>query len=118
MINNEEAGRQAARYLRELGHTRIGLLTHKRTTWALDSRCRGFLEELNYEVPEEECLLSIADSYIAAQRLLAAHPELTAIFATSDFAALGVLQGAEFPMNWPSSVLIILILLPTSFYIR
>ena len=108
MINNEEAGRQAARYLRELGHTRIGLLTHKRTTWALDSRCRGFLEELNYEVPEEECLLSIADSYIAAQRLLAAHPELTAIFATSDFAALGVLQaGLEMGRRIPDELAVI-----------
>ena len=108
MINNEEAGRQAARHLRKLGHTRIGLLAHKRNTWALDSRCRGFQEELGYEIPEVECLLDIADSHLAAQKLFSAHPELTAVFATSDYAAIGALQaGLEMGRRIPDELAVI-----------
>lgn len=108
MVDNEKAGREAARHLRELGHTKIGFLAHDRSKQEIISRRRGFLEELGYAVPEEECAFNIPDGLRAARKLLNTHPGLTAVFAASDFAALGALQaGLELGRRIPEELAVV-----------
>lgn len=93
-VDNEGAGRCAARYLLANGHVKIGMLTHDQYGEPLVLRRRGFLAEIGKPVPHEDCQLSIESGYQATQKLLTAHPELSAVFAASDLAALGALKAA------------------------
>ncbi len=94
-VDNEGAGRCAAEYLLATGHTHIGMITHDQQGGEqLVARRLGFLSAFEKEIPCAESLISIDGGYAAAKKLLAEHPEITAIFAGSDFAALGVLKAA------------------------
>ena len=117
-ILDEDAARAAARHLIDLGHRRyavvsFGLARDERSGFADDERRRaadydvsrsrlaGYLHELTAagiaatEVPIYECAGSDRDAgRDATNRLLAADPPATAILATSDVLALGVLDAA------------------------
>ncbi len=108
MVDNEEAGRCAARHLLAVGHSRAGMLTHDRGGEEIAARRRGFVAGLGREIPCEECAIGIDAGYAAARKLFAAHPELTALFAASDLAALGALKaGLELGRRVPREFAVI-----------
>lgn len=100
MVDSYRGARTAVRHLLELGHTAIGMITHDTGCVAMRQRHLGFLAELKangLEIPKkyfEDCEMSIEDGEAAAVRLLRRAPEITALFAASDFAALGAIQAA------------------------
>ncbi|ACG78865.1 transcriptional regulator, LacI family [Phenylobacterium zucineum HLK1] len=94
-------GREAARHLAELGHTRIGFISGPASFRSSHERRSGFEEALN------EHGLTLSRTYVAegaytfdsgverGRELLAIEPRPTAIFAANDEMAAGVLQAAR-----------------------
>lgn len=110
-LDNREAQRQAARHLRELGHTRVAALALPvRTGWTPgwigadeDIRVevtRDRLQAIREEYPDAPAYAAGASSIdegLAAGRVLLSDPETrpTAIIAQSDLLAAGVIRAAE-----------------------
>lgn len=94
------AGMIAAEHLIKLGHRRIGAVLGSELTGNHIWRYRGFCEALQragLECPDEHTVVAhdtIDDGRNAGHALLAAVPDLTAVFASNDLPALGVLQAA------------------------
>ncbi|CDY78168.1 Ribose operon repressor [Caballeronia glathei] len=94
------AGAIAARHLLDLGHTRIGAIIGSPPGGVQAARYEGFCATLREagiaHVPAESRFTrdSIRGGYEAASELLAAFPDLTAIFATNDLPALGATHAA------------------------
>lgn len=94
------AGAIAARHLLDLGHTRIGAIIGSPPGGVQAARYEGFCAMLREagiaHVPAESRFTrdSIRGGYEAAAELLAAFPDLTAIFATNDLPALGATHAA------------------------
>ena len=99
--DDELAGYFATRHLVELGHRVIGAVTGVRGRRMTQSRQRGFrraLDEAGIESADElveEGGERVADGSAAAARLLAARPDITAIFCHHDLEALGVLRAVH-----------------------
>ena len=98
-VDNLTGGREATEHLIGLGHRRIGFLAHDAESPELLERHRGFdaaihAHQLETACFSRECFMSTEAGRKAALALLAEHPELTAIFAASDVAALGTVQAA------------------------
>ena len=89
-IDYEHAGFLAGRHLRELGHTRAAVITelpaHAKRA---DGFWRGFHGSGPVVAAEES---SPEGGFEAAARALVEQPETTAVFATHDILALGVLE--------------------------
>lgn len=90
----EKAGYLAGRHLRQFGHRRVGVVgdlpSHE---FRLEGLRRGLNDGTLPVVATEES--SQRGGYDAAVRLLAEAPDLTAIMATHDLLALGVLEAAK-----------------------
>ncbi len=99
--DNESGARDVARYLVELGHERIGVISGDAMTTTSRDRLKGFLAELKslgVEVPDELVLSAdfhYSKAYAAAQHLLGLNPRPTAIFGLSDHMALAALNAAR-----------------------
>ena len=100
IADNFGGGRLAARYLVELGHRRIGLITGPQSTSTTRDRQRGFrsgLEEFGLHNPEELCrsgLYSFESGHQLCLELLENDQPPTAIFCANDVIALGALNAA------------------------
>ncbi len=94
------AGALATRHLLDLGHTRIGAVIGSQPNGVQAARYKGFchvLKERGIAHPPSEARFTrdaIQGGYEAANDLLAAVPDLTAIFATNDLPALGAMHAA------------------------
>ncbi|MEV4110642.1 LacI family DNA-binding transcriptional regulator [Nonomuraea sp. NPDC049695] len=90
-----DAGRQATEHLLGLGHATVWHVAGPSRWWAARDRARGWREALAAagaaEPPPLEGDWSPASGY-AAGRILAADPEVTAVFAANDDMAIGVLR--------------------------
>ncbi|AWW36028.1 LacI family transcriptional regulator [Streptomyces sp. AS58] len=97
-IDGEEGVRAAIRYLAESGHHRIGMLDHAgrsepsiRHDWfagamdacGLDAGCVSRADQ------------SVEGGESALKELLAAHPDVTAVFTFNDIIAIGALRAAR-----------------------
>lgn len=95
-----QAGVIAAEHLIKLGHQRIGAVVGSEPTGNHQWRYKGFCDTLartGIDHPPEEVRFTgdtIDAGRNAAHGLLAAVPDLTAIFVSNDLPALGVLQAA------------------------
>lgn len=96
-----QAGASAAEHLLKLGHRQIGVIVGSLPTGNHIWRYRGFketIEKAGIGLDESRNVRfghdTIDAGRNAAHGLLAACPELTAIFATNDLPAVGVLQAA------------------------
>lgn len=95
-----QAGVIAAEHLIKLGHTRIGAVVGSEPSGNHIWRYRGFCDALaraGIAHPPEEARFghdTIDAGRSAAHALLAAVPDLTAIFVSNDLPAIGVLQAA------------------------
>ncbi|MFW5785675.1 MAG: LacI family DNA-binding transcriptional regulator [bacterium] len=99
-VDNEAGGYVAARHLLDLGHERVGFLHTNRSWYAeINDRHAGYVRALleagvridlsKYMVP---CDLSIDGGYSATRLLLERAPEVQAIFAPTDYAAIGAIR--------------------------
>ena len=102
---DETAGaRMATEHLLEQGHTQIGMITTHHESPIRDDRIRGYKSALQNAgidsqdgwivtgQTEKHAGFSKESGYEAMQVLLANHPDLTAIFASSDVQAIGAWQ--------------------------
>jgi LacI family transcriptional regulator len=95
---NWQGAYDATRYLIELGHRRIGFITGLMEIHSAIDRLEGYKAALiDHKLPILEDLIVEADfwqskGYQAAQKLLALSPRPTAIFASNDLSAFGVIE--------------------------
>jgi DNA-binding LacI/PurR family transcriptional regulator len=108
--DNVRGGELAGQYLLGLGHRKMAVLTGPRKHTNLTARVKGFLSALRgvpgVEAPE--IVHGIHDShggYEMAKTLLARNRKVTAIFATNDAMALGVIRAApELGLSLPDDL--------------
>ena len=100
--DNVDGGQQAAEHLIRLGHRSIGMVNGPADISTHRDRRRGFLEGCRrhagvvvHEAPPPPSEYSHATGLHSAQRILRAHPEVTAIFCTNDLMAYGALSAAR-----------------------
>ena len=98
-IDYEHAGFLAGRHLRSLGHERVlvvaDLPPHARR---IDGLRRAFSADglgIGQEMVFTRTSDDPAGGFAAAEAALAAHPDATALFATSDMLALGALEAIQ-----------------------
>jgi LacI family transcriptional regulator len=95
--DNESGGALAAQHLLDLGHRRIAHLTGPRQHGNLSDRERGFVRTLQAaKNPVHPIVLrgkfTFAGGAELARKLLAEHPDVTAIFAANDVMAFGAVR--------------------------
>ncbi len=90
-------GRLAATHLLELGHENVGIIAGPSYASTCAERTHGFVSQFRSAgigIDEERIIDSGTDAlggYEAGSALLAGNPNLTAIFAINDFAAIGAM---------------------------
>lgn len=95
-----QAGVLAAEHLLRLGHRCLGAVVGSEPSGNHRWRLQGFLDTVQragMDLPPDHVRYghdTIDDGRNAAHSLLATHPAITAVFATNDLPALGVLQAA------------------------
>jgi DNA-binding LacI/PurR family transcriptional regulator len=100
-FDSKAAARLATRHLVEYGHRRIGAVIGSPKRGIHGARYAGFREvmreaKIRASAADERFTLdSFEHGYAAAQDLLCARPDLTAIFVSNDLPALGVLNAAS-----------------------
>ncbi len=98
-VENTEGARRATQYLIDAGHTRIGYLGGPHRLFSSEERYLGFTQamaEAGLEVPDALVRRgSFAPDFArrSALEILAGKPRPTALFASSDYLAIGALQG-------------------------
>ncbi len=99
--NDRQAVSQAVDYLIGLGHKRIGLVTGPRGFRSAHEREQGFRDAMGAHKLDVSSALVATGNYTfesghaAAQRLLEVSPRPTAIFASNDEMAAGVIHAAR-----------------------
>ncbi|WP_213989450.1 LacI family DNA-binding transcriptional regulator [Sodalis sp. dw_96] len=99
-FDSGRAGEIATQHLISLGHQKIGAIIASPLHGIHGGRYRGYLAALNNAGLESDerftavCIDSFDGGYEAAHQLLAAKPDITALFVSNDLPALGVLSAA------------------------
>ncbi len=99
--DNLDAGRQAAAYFLQHGHTALGMLCGRHDSRNAIDRTHGYRRHLRACGVRlrprwfAHCDYGIREGYAAARALLARTPRPTALFCASDEIALGVLQACH-----------------------
>ena len=94
---NVQGAREAARHLTGLGHREIGMVAGPRGLVTIADRSEGFRRGLTEGAEDPVVAHEIEGDftrdggYDATRRLLAEHPEVTAVFAMADVMAIGAL---------------------------
>jgi DNA-binding LacI/PurR family transcriptional regulator len=91
------AGRMSAQHILELGHRSIGFITGVETTSSRSHLRISGIKEMVATVPDAVIYPINSDwgvegGVIGAQKLLEAHPEITALICASDLTALGAMN--------------------------
>ncbi|MBN2971783.1 LacI family DNA-binding transcriptional regulator [Roseomonas aeriglobus] len=96
LVSDERsAAAEVARYLRGLGHARVGLVNGPLDAQSAQERRAGFLAAADgMSVVEAAGDYGFDAGYVAAEVLLGANPRPTAIFAANDVMAAAVLKAA------------------------
>lgn len=115
VLNDDETGGYlATKHLIERGHSLVGFLSGPVASFGGQRRRRGFkaaLVEAGCPLhPEfiQPCPPTVAGGRQAALGLIAAHPEITALYCYNDMAAIGALQAcAELARPVPAGLAIV-----------
>ncbi len=99
-VDDVHGGYLATKFLIDLGHRAVGFLSHYDGEYAAirdrrDGFFRAFLESglsCDFSRWIEPGTLSVGDGYRAASELIDRAPEITAIFAATDYAAIGAIK--------------------------
>ncbi|MFV3077149.1 LacI family DNA-binding transcriptional regulator [Niveispirillum fermenti] len=100
-IDNYAAARQMTEHLIGQGHRRLGFIKGNRNQSASDMRLHGFLDACqaagigDADILTEQGQFDYASGLMAAERLLAADPRPTAIFAANDDMAAATISVAH-----------------------
>lgn len=100
-INDHQAAKEMTTKLIELGHTSIGFITGRKGTATTRRRLEGFLsamKEANLSVPDsfiQEGNFEYRSALIAGEKLLKQSQRPTAIFASNDEMAAGLIAAAH-----------------------
>lgn len=100
-LDNIAAGRMAVEHLIELGHRHIAHISGPRSLRLVRERLQGFCETLDahgLSCPPThlgEGNWECESGYLAMQRILAAGPRPTALFAANDRMAIGAIRSAQ-----------------------
>jgi LacI family transcriptional regulator len=98
VIDEETGGQMATRHLISLGHRAIGFLSGPPISFGAQGRSRGYGMALSVSgLPIRQdfilvCQPTVEGGQEGARALLAAQPEITALFCYNDLVAVGVLQ--------------------------
>ena len=98
LSDNRSGGRLAAEHLLGLGHRRIGYLTAPPANAAVAERLAGTRDALRAagldagSLPLQEGDGHVSGGQAAMERLLAAHPDLTAVVCYNDLTAIGAMR--------------------------
>jgi DNA-binding LacI/PurR family transcriptional regulator len=100
VIDGYLGGRLAAEYLVSLGHKRIAMITGPKNIYQFQQRVRGFKDALKEHGLLEQCFIlesgqSVEEGYRASEKIVYESKSPTAIFASTDVIALGVLEAAR-----------------------
>lgn len=101
LVDNHQGAKLAVDYLVDRGHAAIGMLAGPVTSPSSAQRVEGFCQAMAARgLPTADdwilsCSPTIEGGYEAAQRLLAQHPQVTALFAYNDLVALGAIQACN-----------------------
>lgn len=108
IVDNTSGGYLATEHLLSMGHRRIGVIatghSHNDLNQEFSFRLQGYhLAHSQHSLPSDEQLVSVVDAreeyvesgYRGARQLLSLPDPPTAIFATSDYKAFGVMQAAQ-----------------------
>jgi DNA-binding LacI/PurR family transcriptional regulator len=110
--DNLAGGEIAAKYLINLGHTRVGHITGPRGHGNLTDRAKGFLKAFqDRDLPDPEVVCgehTFAGGYESANKLLRPDRKITAIFSGNDVLAFGCIRAAiEKGIRIPDSLSIV-----------
>lgn len=100
-LDEFDGGYRATRYLLDLGHREIGLITGPMENSAALSRRRGYEQALkDFGIPLDPSLIVEGDwtfgsGFQAAITLLQRHPGLTALFCQNDRMAIAAMQAVQ-----------------------
>jgi LacI family transcriptional regulator len=89
--DNAAGARRARAHLASLGHERIGVISGPETLLTVRQRLQGLADGLRVVGAD----FTREGGYQAAKKLLAEHPDLTALVALNDLMAAGVLAAAK-----------------------
>ncbi len=101
MLDNIKAGRLAAEHLLSLGHTQLAHIAAPLDLRLSHEREAGFVGAIEDALPGIDVCVEVATDwgcrpgYEAMQRLLERNPQLTAVFAATDLAAIGAMSAAR-----------------------
>jgi LacI family transcriptional regulator len=101
ILDDEQSGWIATQHLIKSGHQRIGFLAGPSASYSGAGRRKGFLtalQEAGINLMQgwmSYCHPSVKGGYEATCALLAAHPELTALFCYNDLVAAGALRACD-----------------------
>jgi LacI family transcriptional regulator len=101
LVDNHRGARLAVDYLVNQGHTAIGMLAGPLTSPSSAQRVEGFCQAMaarGLSTTDDwilSCPPTIEGGYEVVQRLLAQHPQVTALFAYNDLVALGAIQACN-----------------------
>ncbi|MFZ0548437.1 MAG: LacI family DNA-binding transcriptional regulator [Candidatus Promineifilaceae bacterium] len=111
---NRDGGYEATRHLIELGHRRIGIITGWMDMISACDRLDGYRNALaDYDLPFDESLVFEGDftqkcGFIGTNHLLDSEDPPTAIFASSDLIAIGVMEATRSRnLNIPANLSVI-----------
>ena len=96
--DSEAGAHSAVRYLLDLGHRRIAVLTGPETVSTSADRVAGYRRAMTEEglKPEDELVVfggyNVASGYEMTQRILGIDPRPTAMFAANNFIAFGAIR--------------------------
>ncbi len=96
-VDFQQAGELAAQHLLTLGHRQMAIIVDEAQTLRLAGfrttlQAAGIMLQQDMILPGQSTLES---GYLAAKKLLASTPRPTAIFATTDWMAIGALEAAR-----------------------
>ncbi len=100
-IDNAAIGRLATEHLLAGGARHVGIVTGPRTWWEAEQRLQGWRETIaaaGHTVDESLIIegdWTVDSGEQALYRMIEAHPEIDAVFASNDQMALGAIYGAH-----------------------
>ncbi|MEL7022238.1 MAG: LacI family DNA-binding transcriptional regulator [Pseudomonadota bacterium] len=111
VTNDRVGGREAARHLAKLGHKRIAIVAGRRSFRSSHERRAGFeegLAEFDIALPDEYVLqgdYTFESGFALGSQILDLDPAPTAVFASNDEMAAGVLQAMHVAGQTPPDAL-------------
>ncbi|ARK32247.1 LacI family DNA-binding transcriptional regulator [Halalkalibacter krulwichiae] len=113
VIDGYQGGRIAAEHLVSLGHKKMAMITGPREIYQFQERIRGFNDVLQENGLHQDFLVvrsgqTVEEGLTAAKKVLIRPNAPTAIFASTDVMALGVLEAArDVGLNVPCDLSVI-----------